>query len=171
MNIKNKTLSGITLMALAAGSYARDHADFDYATVLNSEPVYHTVRKPVTDKECWDEVVTRTQSSGGSPAAVFTGSIVGGLLGHQFGGGNGRRAATVVGAVMGGAIGNELGRQEAYAYDTTEQRCRIERRYVEDQVLRGYQVTYRYAGQIYTERMDHDPGNRVRVRVTVRTAE
>lgn len=171
MNIKNKTLSGITLMALATGSFARDHGDFDYATVLSSAPIYHTVRKPVTDKECWDEVVTRNSSAGGSPAAVFTGSIVGGLLGHQFGRGDGRRAATVVGAVMGGAIGNELGRQEAYAYETTEQRCRIERHYVEEQVVRGYQVTYRYAGQIYTERMDHDPGNRVRVRVTVRAVE
>ena len=29
----------------------------------------------------------------------------------------------------------------------------------------GYEVTYRYGGREYTTRMDHDPGERMRVRV------
>ena len=29
----------------------------------------------------------------------------------------------------------------------------------------GYEVTYLYDGREYTTRMDHDPGNRMRVRV------
>lgn len=37
--------------------------------------------------------------------------------------------------------------------------------------LVGYQVAYRYQGQVYVTRMDYDPGERLRVRVTVRPAD
>ena len=171
MKTNNYVLSGVIMMALIDVSRAGDRSGHAYADVIDVEPLYQTVRRPVKNKECWDEVVTHTRGSEGSSAAVFTGSIVGGLLGHQFGQGNGQRAATVVGAVMGGALGNELSRQEAYSYEVPERRCRVERRYVEERTLQAYRVTYEYAGQTYTEMMDHDPGNRVRVRVTVRVVE
>ncbi len=38
----------------------------------------------------------------------MAGGVVGGLLGHQVGGGNGRKAMTVIGAVGGGFAGNEI---------------------------------------------------------------
>ena len=171
MKAKNYALSSVVMMALINVANAGGRAGHDYAEVVDVEPLYQSVRKPVTDKECWDEVVTHTRGSESSPAAVFTGSIVGGLLGHQFGQGNGQRAATVVGAVMGGTLGSELSRQEAYSYERPERRCRVERRYVQERTLQAYRVTYEYAGRTYTEMMDHDPGNRVRVRVTVRVVE
>ena len=34
--------------------------------------------------------------------------MVGGLLGNQVGGGNGKKVATVAGALMGGYAGNEV---------------------------------------------------------------
>lgn len=37
------------------------------------------------------------------------GAIVGGILGNQVGGGNGKKAATVIGAIAGGAAGNQIG--------------------------------------------------------------
>jgi outer membrane lipoprotein SlyB len=42
----------------------------------------------------------------GSGVGIATGAVVGGLLGNQIGGGNGRTLATVAGAVGGGYAGN-----------------------------------------------------------------
>lgn len=39
---------------------------------------------------------------------IATGAVIGGLLGHQVGGGNGRTLATIAGAVGGGYLGNEV---------------------------------------------------------------
>ncbi len=41
---------------------------------------------------------------------AVVGAIVGGVIGHQMGGGRGRDVATVAGAVGGGLIGNEVER-------------------------------------------------------------
>lgn len=57
----------------------------------------------------------------GSGAGVVLGAVVGGLLGHQVGGGSGKDAATVVGAVGGAVAGNEIekrSRSQTY-YDVT----------------------------------------------------
>ena len=44
----------------------------------------------------------------GSGLGIATGAVVGGLLGNQVGGGNGRTLATVAGAVGGGYAGNVI---------------------------------------------------------------
>ena len=44
----------------------------------------------------------------GSGIGVVGGAVVGGLLGHQIGGGSGKDIATVVGAVGGAVAGNEV---------------------------------------------------------------
>lgn len=38
------------------------------------------------------------------------GAVVGGVLGNQVGGGNGKKAATVLGAIAGGVAGNQIGK-------------------------------------------------------------
>ena len=55
------------------------------------------------------ESVKAVQLQGqGSGVGVVAGGVVGGLLGHQFGGGKGKTAMTVLGAVGGGVAGNEI---------------------------------------------------------------
>ncbi|MFB9241031.1 glycine zipper 2TM domain-containing protein [Massilia antarctica] len=51
------------------------------------------------------EVTQRAQGSGLGAAG---GAILGGLLGNQVGGGNGRKLATVAGAVGGAVVGNQV---------------------------------------------------------------
>ncbi len=51
------------------------------------------------------------QSQKTNPLGVIAGGVVGGLLGNQIGGGNGRTAATVVGAIGGGIAGNEIAKR------------------------------------------------------------
>ena len=45
------------------------------------------------------------------------------------------------------------------------ERCRTETNYRDTDRVLGFEVTYRYGGREYTTRMDHDPGDRMRVRV------
>ncbi|QYK03731.1 glycine zipper 2TM domain-containing protein [Shewanella zhangzhouensis] len=40
---------------------------------------------------------------------TFGGALLGGVIGHQFGGGSGQDVATVLGALLGGAIANQAG--------------------------------------------------------------
>jgi len=49
-----------------------------------------------------------------SPLGIATGAVIGGLLGHQVGGGNGRTLATVAGVVGGGYLGNTVARNYGY---------------------------------------------------------
>ena len=46
-----------------------------------------------------------------SPIGIGIGAVVGGLLGHQVGAGNGKTLATLAGAVGGGYIGNEVAKR------------------------------------------------------------
>jgi uncharacterized protein YcfJ len=46
-----------------------------------------------------------------SPLGIGVGAVVGGLLGTQVGGGNGRTLATIAGAVGGGYLGNEIAKR------------------------------------------------------------
>ncbi|HEY9109702.1 MAG TPA: glycine zipper 2TM domain-containing protein [Roseateles sp.] len=52
----------------------------------------------------------RTETREGEASAIGTvgGAVIGGLLGNQIGGGNGRKLATVGGAVAGGYAGREI---------------------------------------------------------------
>jgi outer membrane lipoprotein SlyB len=58
----------------------------------------------------------------GSGLGIATGAVVGGLLGNQVGGGNGRTLATVAGAVGGGYAGNVI---EKRARSTPATRIRV----------------------------------------------
>lgn len=42
---------------------------------------------------------------------TIAGSVIGGIIGHQFGKGDGKDAMTIVGAVVGGMIGGNIGRR------------------------------------------------------------
>lgn len=54
------------------------------------------------------EVKTETRQGKGGAVGVVGGAVVGGLLGHQIGGGTGKTLATIGGAAAGGFAGNEV---------------------------------------------------------------
>ena len=92
------------------------------------------------------------------------GAVIGGVLGHQIGGGTGRDIATVAGAAGGGYAGNRIQKnlQDKDTYNTTEQKCTTV--YDSSERHTGYEVRYRLNGQESTVKMDHDPGDRIPVR-------
>lgn len=160
------TLGGFT--ALAAHPAAA--ADFtDWATVVSTRPVIERTVAP--REECRTEVITRNEvrTEGSSPLGAIVGGIAGGVLGHQVGGGRGRDVATAAGAVAGAAIGNNIDNQNRVTttapVSREVQRCRTVD--AVNEVVRGYDVVYHYAGRDVSVRLPYDPGNRVRVAVGI----
>ncbi len=160
----------------------------EFAQVLAIEAIKETVKTPRQEcrdeqvktprQECHNETVThqRPVQDGNRVAGTLIGAVVGGALGKQVGGGNGKKAATVVGAAAGGYAGNQIqkGMQQRDTYTTTEQRCstvydmhteqRCETVYDTSENTVGYNVTYLLGDMQGKVRMDHDPGDRIPVK-------
>jgi len=86
---------------------------------------------------------SRQQPYGGvtpQQATVIAGAVLGGVAGHQVGGGRGRTVATVLGAVLGGYLGGVMSNQSRqrtnYALDTNAPST-----WVEPQTNNRYTVT------------------------------
>lgn len=163
-------------------------AEYDYAEVVDVDPIYRQVRVSVPRRECWngtryeDVHYSRERRSEprGAAGSMILGGIVGAAIGNQIGSGDGRRAATVAGAIIGSAVGHDRAERrnarevryeerESRPYDV--ERCSV--RYDEDYERRveGYRVTYVYHGRKHTTRLPYDPGDRIRVRVDVQPVD
>lgn len=138
-----------------------ENVSFGYAQVLRADEVVENQRTRSTEERC-DDVEYR--QSGQTTGGTVIGAIVGAALGNQVGKGDGRKAATVAGAVAGGAIGNNIARNRVEAESRGCRLVEVER---EDPVVVGYDVEYMYKGEKYVSRLPYDPGNRLRIRVSV----
>jgi uncharacterized protein YcfJ len=145
-----------------------ENVSFAYADVLRASPVYETFRISEPREECYDERVERRGGDGTGGAVL--GAIIGGALGNQVGKGDGRKAATVAGAVIGGAIGHDQATRNGGGR-VVERRCRVVEDSREERRLVGFDVEYRYRGEVYLSRLDYDPGDKLRVRVSVAPAD
>ncbi len=154
-------LAGLAGQALAGGSYYRT------AQVVDTVPIYETVRVSEPGHACRDERVVHHEPRRGSAAGIVAGGIIGGVVGNQFGKGRGRHAATVAGSVLGATIGEHASRRDGRTWTSTERHCRpVSRWYEEDRIV-AYRVQYRYRGDTYWTEMPHRPGDTIRVRVDV----
>lgn len=189
----------VGLLLAAQGAAAGNHrgwerheararqADYDYARVIDVEPIMHRVRVSVPRRECYmetryeeEDYPPRDERPRGAAGPMILGGIIGAAVGNQIGRGDGRRAATVAGAIIGSAIGHDAADRRAArgegryaAYEPEPRSYEVERcdtRYVEDWEERvdGYRVTYDYHGRRGVTRLPYDPGERIRVRVDVR---
>ena len=135
-----------------------------YAEVLNVTPLTRTIHTP--RQECHDEQVTQKAPVKDEHQVLGTiaGAVIGGVLGHQVGGGSGRDIATVAGAAGGGYAGNRVQKslQDRDTVTTTQQKC--ETVYDSSEKTTGYRVRYRLNGKEDTVKMDHDPGPRIPLR-------
>lgn len=157
---------GLAATPAMAGHPSNDVA---WAKVLDARPVFETVRYPVNQEVCWDEQVVRRDRRHRSAGPVILGSIIGGVIGNQFGGGNGKVALTAAGAALGGSIAADASQRrnpDGY-YAVTERRCSVERDWRTEQQVVAWDVTYKFQGQVYQTRMREDPGRRIQVRVQV----
>ena len=158
-------------------------SDYDYARVTHVEPRYRQVRISVPRQECYSDTrypPDERAYGGERPAAggMILGGLIGAVIGHQFGHGHGRGVGTVAGAVIGSAIGHDAAQRNAGGPDDRDygdrggrpvERERCVTRYSDsvEQRIDGYRVNYRYNDHNYQTDLPYDPGERVRVRVTV----
>jgi uncharacterized protein YcfJ len=191
----------------SSGAFAQDHRDerydprydqrsdpryggendaYDYARVVDVQPLVTRVRVSTPQRECWDETRYDEGPYRGGPlprgtaGGTLLGAVIGAAIGNQIGHGQGRHAATAGGAVIGAAIGHDQAARRAAANGTyaavpprgyTVQRC--ETRYHDEWEERtdAYRVTYVYNGRRQVTELPYRPGDRIRVRVDVSPAE
>jgi uncharacterized protein YcfJ len=135
----------------------------EYAQVISVVEVKEVVKRP---REVCKEVVEEAAPAKDDKKILGTvaGAVVGGVLGHQVGGGRGKDLATVAGAVGGAYAGRKVqgNQQQKKAQPRVEKRCET----VTDskEKLVGYDVRYRLDGKEGTVRMKRKPGDRIPVK-------
>ena len=113
----------IILCTLLAGNAGLCAAQ-EMGNVISATPIVQQVGVP--RQICNNEtVVQQPRSSGGG---ALLGALVGGVLGHTVGGGNGKSLATMVGAFGGAVAGDQIeGRAPGYAQNV--QHCSTQTSY------------------------------------------
>ena len=104
------------------------------------------------------------------------GAVIGGAIGNQFGNGDGRKIATVAGAVLGGSIGRDFRKSGSHkrsyasnhksAYKVV-QHCDVVDSYVTKKKIVGYDVAYKYRGNVFYTNLNRHPGDKIKVKITV----
>ena len=165
MNFQAKLIISALGMATLPLAQAADFEDF--GRVVRVQPRVEQIRAP--RQECrTDYVQVPAQQERGQGGSIV-GGIAGALLGSQVGSGNGKVAAAAAGAIAGAMVGDRVENNNRHAAGGVQEQAVRQCRTVEAVETRtnGYDVTYEYRGQTYTSLMSRDPGNRVRLRVSV----
>ena len=159
MNLQAKLI--ISILCLGTLPLAQAVEFEDTGRVVRVTPMLEQVNFP--RQECRTEYVqvAPQRSAGGS----IIGGIAGALLGNQVGGGSGRVAATAAGAIGGAIVGDRVDNNGAGMQEQAVRQCRTVDHW--ESRNNGYEVTYDYRGRNYTSVMGQDPGQRVRLRVSV----
>ena len=152
------------------GPGQNDDAHYGWADVLRVDPVYGMVRTQVPRQVCQNQTVVE-RHPGNTTAGSILGAVVGGVLGSTIGRGNGRTLSTAVGAVAGGAVGGQVAANNGTQSAQTVTNCQQVGAVSEQRQIVGYDVEYRYRGEVWEARLNYDPGERLRVRVSVTPAD
>jgi uncharacterized protein YcfJ len=177
------TAAALALPSLASAGDGR----YRYAKVVDVQPLYRYETVQIPQRECWtrteyrETTYRRSRSNGGSALPTIAGGVIGGVIGRQFGSGDGRDAMTVVGTLVGAAIGHSSAQRrfDDRRYDDGRyvdyhrapvERCETWYETEERRTVEAYRVTYRYAGRLYHTRTAQPPGKRIRVHVDITPA-
>jgi hypothetical protein len=121
----------------------------------------HAVLGPA-ERRCWverEEIAGEHYSNSANVPAAIAGALVGGILGHQVGGGRGQDIATA-GGVAGAALGANIGRDGQQASTREVQRCASTPNQARPEF---WEVTYSFRGQEHRLQMSAHPGRTVTV--------
>ncbi|TFW13447.1 beta/gamma crystallin-related protein [Duganella callida] len=117
----------------------------------------HAVVGP-PEQRCWVERQQVQEPPRANPGGVIAGALIGGILGHQIGGGTGRTVATAGGAIAGAAVGNNVANQNNVSTRDVR-RCEN----VGNQQPQYWDVSYNYRGVEHHVQMSNPPGNTVSI--------
>jgi uncharacterized protein YcfJ len=139
-----------------------------FANVVSVTPITEMVNRPT--QNCWTEYQQITQAApqqrDRDVLGAVIGGVAGGLLGSQIGRGAGRVAGAAVGAGVGAIVGDRLSHQESGAATAAPiQRCQQVDHF--ENVTTAYNVVYEYDGQRFSSRLPYNPGNQLRINVSI----
>ncbi len=169
--LRSTKWTSLAVILCASTQVVAANVSYDYATVIETNPIIKTVRVSTPREECWDEEVVYREHHNGDGVAPVVGAVLGGALGNAVGHHKrNKQVGAVVGAILGATLGhaassNAKGNHESHY--RTEERCEIKQEYHEEDRVIGYRVRYRYRDETYTTRTDIDPGDTLKVRVAV----
>jgi uncharacterized protein YcfJ len=170
MNTQAKLIVSTLFLSAMASAGAADFED--YGRVVRVSPRTEQISRPRQEcKTDYVQVPVAQPQQERSAGGAIVGGIIGGVLGNQVGGGTGRSVATAAGAIAGAIAGDRAdngNRQQQQPTQVAEQAVRSCRtvNVMETRTV-GYDVTYDFRGRNYTSVMSYDPGQRVKLRVTV----
>ncbi|MEL6869051.1 MAG: glycine zipper 2TM domain-containing protein [Pseudomonadota bacterium] len=169
MPFRNFATITIAVAGLAvAGSASADRqgqtvSRYTYADVVDVKPLIRTVEVEIPVRECFEQPQREAPRRERSIGRTIAGGIIGGLIGSQIGDGSGRDVATVAGTLIGAASAGERERRQPQPARYCETRYEYETR----ERVEGFRVTYEYRGETFVTRTRTDPGDRIRVKVSV----
>ena len=137
-------IAGVVGLAAAGSAFA---SYIDYARVDRVDRVVAMSDRPQTQRDCWDQ--PRTEYHPGRDYHRET------VVPSEDEYGN--PAQTV--------IRDDVVETGGYSTTHSERVCETRTAHVPAQQVIGFDVVYTYRGQDYHDRLDHDPGRSVRVRV------
>lgn len=156
--------------ALAANGYGSESYVIN-APVVDVNPMIEIVEVSTPSEICWNERVEHYVDDGprGPKTSTIVGTVLGAAIGNNIAKGSDRKSARVAGALVGGAIGRDIGHRNAHKRKvvSNERRCEIEHVTHEEERISGYRVTYQYNGRTFVTRTETDPGDTLRLRVSV----
>ena len=167
----------IMTLAVAPSSWAKHahHGKAKWAKVTNVQPIIRTIEHRIPREDCWNEQVRYEEhvDDGRSYTGTILGGIIGGAIGNKVGHSKkNKKIGTVVGAVLGASVGHDISNRN-YSNSSSnvsyrnERYCEVHNEISYEEKVIGYHVWYRYHGNEYKTRMNHHPGNKIKVRVNV----
>ncbi len=164
MNLNIMMLTSVLLASQSAvsGSYS------DTAKITSMDRIYrtHTIREPYQD--CYIKEYYQADGDG-SMANEIVGGLFGGLIGNQFGGGDGKDALTVAGALLGASLAHddEL-RKSKTGRVISKEICETKYRTESIERLSHYRVEYEYDDRSFTYTTKKKPyGSTLKIKVNV----
>jgi uncharacterized protein YcfJ len=118
----------------------------------------HAVMGAPTER-CWVEREQVSDRGNANVGGALAGALIGGVLGHQVGGGSGKDLATVGGAVAGGVIGSNVGRSDNNYASRDVRKCEN----TSSGTPAYWDVSYNFRGQSHQVQMAAAPGKTVSV--------
>ena len=172
MKILTSLLSA-SIVLVTSHSLSENNFHYDYATVLQSKPVYRIVEVTKEERKCRTEEVVYQQrhkkASGGSLIGGILGAAVGHAIGHNS---KHRSGATVAGALVGASIGGDSNRNHRVSEKKIlENHCRLVPTSWEEERIIGYNVVYRYNGRTFETRLPFEPSDSLKIRVVMTPIE
>lgn len=168
-------LFSIAFSSLAsAGDW--NHKNVHWAKVTRVEPIIRTIERRIPEERCWNEQVEyydNHRDRGNTYTSTIMGGIIGGALGNAVGHKKkNKQIGTAVGAILGASIGSDIASNDkkynrSTSHYRNKKRCDVSYHVNYEEEVHAYHVWYRYKGDEYKTRMNHKPGNKIKVRVSV----